>query len=171
MRTLLALSEKKKTIEFLITSESKTILESRGLRAHRAHGLRAAHRRKLRSTGHRPGQRNGYSTQTETEQQPVPGGILEIHCAAFCTIALADTWRRAHKGTADRIGTFSTLIPIGGKGECILPTPRTSLSALPTCSPSGALPARPAHILGGWSPSTLRFPKNHGEIVKIHDFS
>ena len=27
--------------------------------------------------------------------------------------------------------------------------------------------ARPAHILGGWSPSTPRFPKTHWEIVKI----
>ena len=25
---------------------------------------------------------------------------------------------------------------------------------------------RPAHILGGWSTSTPRFPKNHWEIVK-----
>ena len=31
--------------------------------------------------------------------------------------------------------------------------------------------ARPAHILGGWSPSTPRFPKSAWEIVKIHDFS
>ena len=30
---------------------------------------------------------------------------------------------------------------------------------------------RPAHILGGWSGSTTRFPKNLWEIVKIHDFS
>ena len=29
---------------------------------------------------------------------------------------------------------------------------------------------RPAHILGGWSPSTPRFPKNAWEIVKIQDF-
>ena len=36
---------------------------------------------------------------------------------------------------------------------------------------AGAGSARPAHILGGWSPSTPRFPKKHWEIVKIHDFS
>ena len=29
---------------------------------------------------------------------------------------------------------------------------------------------RPAHILGGWSPSTPRFPTTPWEIVKIHDF-
>ena len=31
--------------------------------------------------------------------------------------------------------------------------------------------SRPAHILGGWSPSTPRFPNTHWEIVKIHAFS
>ena len=35
----------------------------------------------------------------------------------------------------------------------------------------GTVEHRPAHILGGWSPSTPRFPKNLWEIVKIHVFS
>ena len=80
---------------------------------------------------------------------------------------LAGLRRTLLRGVQNRAETVkSVLIPVVASIGGVL-----ALALLCTDDSVSADTTRPAHILGGWSPSTPGFPKDHWEIVKIHDFS